>query len=255
MDIDGGTNDVQAVRTFLAKKGCIYEYACLFAKKDNPPEAFRGLGDLVAPQNVIDLKGKQLTLEVLDEAMCLLSTNNRFDTKMITTCGGLRAIRSAYYHRGIEPQSVKLSVPIGISGYEATGGYYNPATGTGAMTRLGPTETMMQDFTAFNGAPVLINDLQDMDCDGENTCGECGRRHVTDIWFSILGARGLHAIIPEWLPNPFVVRSTTSSEINATFTQVAFPVGLALASQGVLAVIKNVSCDVTCGSGCGRCNS
>lgn len=124
----------------------------------------------------------------------------------------------------------------------------NPATGMGATTRLGPTETMMQDFTSFNGAPVLINDLQDVDCDGENTCGECGRRHVRDIWFSILGARGLHGIIPDWLTNPFVVRSTTSTEISATFTQVAFPVGLALASQGALAVIKNVTC-------CGRCDA
>lgn len=204
-DIFEDTNDQTQLQIDLAIRRLLYRFSQEFTEGDTTtdPNTFNGLRKLVAPANVVDVGAQPLTLENLDRAKGLIKVNNGYTGVLLTNQAGYEKIRTAYYNVGVDPDNVTIAVPN------------------------------EQKVTAFDGWPILINDLQPtVTCDGVTT---------TTIWFAILGWNGLHGIIPSTVEESlFLTRFTNKPDGTDEVGHVTLPVGIALGSQSALSAVTNI---------------
>lgn len=221
-------NDQVAVQMALATRELLYKFWTLFESGDASanPDEFDGLLRLVDPSKVVDLGCRELTLEDMDRAKELVRTNDGRGIVIFTSSIGKRAIHAAHWVRGLNPdyEEMKFSCPDG--------------------------NTKMQQVLKFDGAPVYINDLnQVFECNGnkpgklippEKALNVDGfdPSGATNIWFFVVGAGNLHGIMPEKAQS-IIVRSTILADASTLVYHVTMPVGIALGSVGALSVIKN----------------
>ncbi|SEN01798.1 hypothetical protein [Nitrosomonas marina] len=228
-------NDQVAVQMALAVRELLYRFWILFERGDasTNPEEFDGLLSLVNPGNTIDLQGRPLTLEDLDRTKELVRANDGRCVVIFTSSIGKRAINASHYVRGLRPDSeeMEFACPDGTTKFE--------------------------HVLKFDGAPVYINDL--------NQVYECGHNHVgaaispenvlelngmepplaTNIWFLSLGPGNLHGIKPEKAQN-IITRSTILADASTLVYHLSMPAGIALGSSAALSVIRNATIPV-CG--------
>ena len=223
-------NDQVAVQMALAVRELLYKFWVLFESGDalvNPDE-FDGLLRLVDPSNTIDLQGRALTLEDLDRARERVRANDGRCVVIFTSSIGKRAINASHYVRGFKPDSeeMEFTSPDGTAKFE--------------------------QVLKFDGAPVYINDLNQIyECNDNNTGTPIPSEKIsrlndnepplaTNIWFFSLGPGSLHGIKPEKAQN-IITRSTILADASTLVYHLAMPVGIALGSAAALSVIKNVT--------------
>lgn len=223
-------NDQVAVQMALAVRELLYKFWTLFESGDSSanPDEFDGLLRLVDHSKVVDLEGRELTLEDMDRAKELVRTNDGRCVLIFTSSIGKRAIHGAYWDRGVTPEreAIAFSSPDG--------------------------STKMQQVLKFDGAAVYINDLnQVFECNG-NKPGKLippekalnldgfDPPMATNIWFFVLGQGNLHGIMPE-KARSIIVRSTILADASTLVYHVTMPVGIALGSVCALSVIKNAT--------------
>lgn len=108
----------------------------------------------------------------------------------------------------------------------------------------------MQQVLKFDGAPVYINDLNQVfeykgDKRGklippERALTRADLGVATNIWFFVLGPGTLHGITPEKAQS-IITRSTILADGSTLVYHVTMPAGIALGSVGALSVIKNAT--------------
>ncbi|SFE22998.1 hypothetical protein [Nitrosomonas sp. Nm166] len=223
-------NDQVAVQMALAVRELLYKFWTLFESGDSSvnPDEFDGLLKLVDPSKVVDLGGRELTLEDMDSAKEMVRTNDGRHTVIFTSSIGKRAIHAAYWNRAVAPEYEEMTFP-------------------------GPDgSSRMQQVLKFDGAPVYINDLNQIyACDGskpdklippEKALNLDGfdPSVATNIWFFVLGQGNLHGIMPE-KARSIITRSTIQADASTLVYHLTMPVGIALGSACALAVIKNAT--------------
>lgn len=221
-------NDQVAVQMALAVRILLYKFWTLFESGDASDNAdeFDGLLKLVDPANVVDLKFRELTLEDLERAKELVRANDGRHALILTSSIGKRAIHAAHWNRGITPAYEEISAPT-------------------------PDGTLrMQQVLKFDGAPVYINDLNQVyECGGKRSGNLLSPEKTlkldgfdpplaTNIWFCVLGPGNLHGIMPEKARN-IIVRSTMLADASTLVYHTMMPVGIALGNVSALSVIKN----------------
>ncbi len=223
-------NDQVAVQMALAVRELLYKFWTLFESGDASanPDEFDGLLRLVDPSKVVDLGYGELTLEDMDRAKELVRSNDGRGTVIFASSIGKRAIHGAYWDRGVSPEYAEIAFPSPDG------------------------STKMQRVLLFDGAPVHINDLNQVFEYAENRPGELippdrvlnldgfDPPVATHIWFFVLGQGNLHGIMPE-KARSIIVRSTILADASTLVYHVTMPVGIALGSLGGLSVIKNVT--------------
>lgn len=228
-------NDQVAVQMALAVRVLLYKFWTLFESGDASanPDEFDGLLKLVDPSKVIDLGFRELTLEDLDRAKELVRTNDGRNVLILTSTIGKRAIHAAHWNRGVTPAYEEMLLP----------------TPDG--------NTKMQQVLKFDGAPVYINDLNQVYACGSNRSGELippekalnldgfDPTVATNIWFCVLGPGNLHGIMPEKARN-IIVRSTMLADASTLVYHVTMPAGIALGNVSALSVIKNAMIPSDC---------
>ena len=221
-------NDQVAVQMALAVRELLYKFWTLFESGDSSanPDEFDGLLRLVDHSKVVDLGCRELTLEDMDRAKELVRTNDGRGVLIFTSSIGKRAIHSAYWERGVNPEYEEME-------------FSSPDGGT-----------MMQQVLKFDGSPVYINDLnQVFDCKGNKpgklvSPDKALNLHgseppvATNIWFFVLGEGNLHGIMPENAQS-IITRSTILADGSTLVYHLTMPVGIALGSVCALSVIKN----------------
>lgn len=223
-------NDQVAVQMALAVRELLYKFWTLFEIGDASanPDEFDGLLNLVDASNMMDLNCRGLTLEDLDRAKEMVRANDGRCVYCFTNSIGKRAIHAAHWIRGLKPdyEEMEFSRPDG--------------------------DTKMEQVLKFDGAPIYINDLNQvyecMGCDPGQpispeqvlNCDGFDPPLATNIWFFVLGEGNLHGIAPEQAQN-ILVRSTILADGSALVYHVMMPVGLALGSASSLSVIKNAT--------------
>jgi hypothetical protein len=223
-------NDQVAVQMALAVRELLYRFWTLFESGDLSanPDDFDGLMRLVDPSKVVDLGCRELTLEDMDRAKEMVRTNDGRGVVIFTSSIGKRAIHAAHWVRGLNPdyQEMKFSCPDGNS--------------------------KMQQVLKFDGAPVYINDLNQVFEYKGNEPGKLIPSDkalnldgfelpvATNIWFFVLGAGNLHGIMPENAQS-IITRSTILADASTLVYHVMMPVGIALGSVCALSVIKNAT--------------
>ena len=223
-------NDQAAVQMALAVRELLYKFWMLFEGGDSAtnPDEFDGLLKLVDPSKVVDLEGRELTLEDMDRAKEMVRTNDGRCIVTFTSTIGKRAIHAAYWNRGVAPEYEKMAFPSPDG------------------------SSKMQQVLKFDGAPVYINDLNQIyACDG-NKPGKLipppktlnldgfDPPVATNIWFFVLGQGNLHGIMPEKAQS-IITRSTILADASTLVYHMTMPVGIALGSACALSVIKNVT--------------
>jgi hypothetical protein len=164
----------------------------------------------------------------LDRAKELVRTNDGRCVVIFTSSIGKRAIHGAHWERGVNPEYEAMSFPSPDG------------------------NTKMQQVLKFDGAPVHINDLnQVFECKGNKPGRLIPPEHAlnldgfdppatTNIWFFVLGQGNLHGIMPE-KARSIIVRSTILADASTLVYHVTMPVGIALGSVCALSVIKNAT--------------
>ena len=216
-------NDQVEVQHRLAIRRLHYRFWSDFENGRSSLGQFPGLSELVSERQMIDLQHRPLTLEDLDCAKELVRTHDGRNTVILTDSLGKRAINAAHWQRGVSPPSVALHE-------------HCPCDGTTHWS------------LAFDGAPVYVNDPGEL---GESDTAGGGEetpvtksQGVTDVWFLALGSGGLHGIVPPLEDGSmFRVRQTEDPRSASTVFDITFPVGLALASDSAIAVVRNVALD------------
>ena len=228
-------NDQVAVQMALAGRELLYKFWTLFESGNAMPQdngnrgdEFDGLLQLVAPVNVIDLAGEPLTLEALDAAKERIRSKDGRGSVIYTSSIGKRAIHAAYWTRGLNPDYTEIDSPCPDN------------------------EFGIERVLAFDGAPVYINDLNQV------SLLKSGRADTivapekvqelngltpaltTNIWFMTLGEGNLHGIMPAHAQS-IIVRSTILADASTTVYHLTMPVGIALGSAGALSVLRNVA--------------
>lgn len=240
-------NDQTAVQMALAIRELLYKFWTLFESGDSDapqaPQAiggsanlreFDGLLKLVDPSKVVDLKCQPLTLEALEQAKELVRTNDGRCVVIFTSSIGKRAIHAAHWQRGLkaEYEEMEFPSPRGV--------------------------TKRQKVVTFDGAPVFVNDLnQIFECGSqgpgklippEQTMNLDGVDLGTHIWFFVMGKNNLHGMTPASLGSSmFVTRSTILPDGSTCVYHVTMPVGIALGSASALSVIKNATIPTAAG--------
>jgi hypothetical protein len=223
-------NDQVAVQMALAVRELLYKFWTLFETGDASanPDEFDGLLRLVDPSKVVDLQFRELTLEDLDRAKDLVRANDGRCTVIYTSSPGKRAIHGAYWDRGVNPEYEMMAFPCPDG------------------------SSKMQQVLKFDGAPVYINDLnQVFECKEHNpgrlippvqalSLDGFDPPVATNIWFFNLGPGNLHGIVPE-KARSIIVRSTILADASTLVYHVTMPVGIALGSWCALSVIKNAT--------------
>lgn len=223
-------NDQVAVQMALAVRALLYRFWTLFESGDASadPDEFDGLLRLVDPSKVVDLGFRALALEDLDRAKEMVRTNDGRHVVIFTSSIGKRAIHSAHWVRGVSPEYELIAFP-------------HP---DGSST--------MQQVLKFDGAPVYVNDLnqvyehhgnkgvklippqQALNLDGFDP------PVATNIWFFALGPGNLHGIMPEQAQS-IIARSTILADASTLVYHVMMPVSIALGSVCALAMLKNAT--------------
>lgn len=223
-------NDQVAVQTALAVRELLYKFWTLFESGDSSanPDEFDGLLMLVDPSKVVDLGFRELTLEDLDRAKELVRTNDGRSIVIFTSSIGKRAIHGAHWDRGVNPEYEAMAFPSPDG------------------------STKMQQVLKFDGAPVYINDLNQVsewkgDKPGRLIPPEQALNLdgfdppvATNIWFFVLGQGNLHGIMPE-KARSIIMRSTMLADASTLVYHATMPVGIALGSVCALSVIKNAT--------------
>ena len=219
-------NDQVAVQMALAVRKLLYKFWTLFESGDRTtnPNEFDGLLNLVDDANVLDLNGRALTLEDLDQAKDLVRTNDGQNVVIFTSGPGKRAIHAAHWQRGLKADYQTMDLP-----------------GVGRKQML-----------QFDGAPVFINDLNQVVAIQNGDLGTLVSADkvipinpiqlpvATNIWFFALGEGQLHGIVPQNAQN-IVVRSTHLPEEPVLVYHLTMPTAIALGSVSALSVIKNAT--------------
>ncbi|MDR4508934.1 MAG: hypothetical protein MRJ65_12000 [Candidatus Brocadiaceae bacterium] len=170
-------NDQVAVQMALAVRELLYKFWTLFESGDSlaNPDEFDGLLRIVDPTKVVDLGCRELTLEDMDRTKELVRTSDGRGVVIFTSSISKRAIHGDYWDRGVNPEyeEMEFSRPDGGS--------------------------TMQQALKFDGAPVYINDLnQVFECKGNKPGKQIPSGKMlnldgfeppvaTNLWFFVLG--------------------------------------------------------------------
>jgi len=221
-------NDQVAVQMALAVRQLLYQFWTLFERGDASanPDEFDGLHRLVHPENVIDLQGRGLRTVDLHWAKELVRSNDGRGVVIFGSSVSKIAIAEALLARGAQPDYEEMQFPTPGGGFRK------------------------ERVLKFDGAPVYVNDLNQVFEYRENTIGnpvafESLRRHdlyelATHIWFFVMGPGNLHGIMPAMARN-IMTRSTILPDASTLVYHLTMAIALALGSGGALSVLRNVT--------------
>lgn len=229
-DIFSSINDQVTVQMALAIRVLLYKFWLLFESGDQRNQGeFNGLLNLADSDNILDLKGKPLTLEILQSGKELIRANEGQEIIIFTSSLGKQAICAAHWMRGLKVDYQQVN-------------YFAPRS-----------DRFTQTMPSFDGSPIYINDLnQVLELPLTESSKPISPERIrqlkstedslaTNIWFLVMGKNYLHGINPASLDQMFVTRSTILPDESAEVYHITMPVGIALGSRGALAGIKNVT--------------